>query len=329
MSLLRRLALGFPRDWTHRRGWSLDAIREPGAAPYFIEWDPGSGVYGEDFTTAPRGAEGELLFGDQGSIHPIRMAQFALHRYSIWQATGDAEARADFFAQAQWFRDRGDDGPIPGLYVFDFPWDKYGAGSGWTSAMAQGEAISVLLRAEHHEPGSGFGDAARRAAQPFRAEIGEGGVVWRSGHDVFFEEVANSSAPHILNGCIFALWGVWELWQRTGEAWLGELVQQCVETLGRWLALYDTGWWSLYSLMRSASGQPHLATLKYHEFHIAQLQVLAAMFSEPMFKATAARWAEYEHRPSSRRRLIRTTLQSLPERLLGRDCVAGGAKVAV
>ena len=325
MSLLRRISLGFPTDWTHRRGWSLEATRKPGAAPYFIEWDPGNGVYGEDFTTAPRDAEGVLLFGAGRWYHAIRIAQFALHRYAVWQATGSAEARADFFAQARWFRDSRHDGPVEGLYVFDFPWDKYGAGSGWTSAMAQGEAISVLLRAEQNEAGSGFGDAALRAARPFRAEINDGGVVWRGGRDVFFEEVANAHAPHILNGCIFALWGVWELWKRSGEAWLGELAQQSVETIARWLPQYDTGWWSLYSLMRSASGQPHLATLKYHEFHIAQLRVLAAMFSEPLFKATAARWADYERKPASRRRLIGTTLWSLPERLLGRDRVAGGA----
>src|SRR5581483_6096835 len=236
-------------------------------------------------------------------------------------ATGDPQARDDFFAQARWFRDTVHDGPVPGLYVFNFPWEKYGASSGWTSAMGQGEAISVLLRADHHDPGAGFSEAALRAAQPFRWEIAQGGVVWRSGDDVFFEEVANAHAPHILNGCIFALWGVWELWQRSGEPWLRELAQQSARTIARLLPRYDTGWWSLYSLMRSAGGRPHLATLKYHEFHIAQLHVLAAMFSEPLFEKTAQRWRGYEHRPQSRRRLIQTTLQSLPERLLGRDGV--------
>src|SRR5581483_8145294 len=202
MNLLRRLALGFPTDWSHRRGWSIEAVRNPGAAPYFVEWNPGSGVYGEDFIGAPRDADGALLFGAARSRHPIRIAQFGLHRYAVWQATGDPQARDDFFAQARWFRDTVHDGPVPGLYVFNFPWEKYGASSGWTSAMGQGEAISVLLLADHHDPGAGFSEAALRAAQPFRWEIAQGGVVWRSGDDVFFEEVANAHAPHILNGCI-------------------------------------------------------------------------------------------------------------------------------
>jgi hypothetical protein len=326
VNLRRRLALGFPTNWNHRRGWSLEAVRDPGAAPYFIEWDPGNGVYGEDFAGAPRDAGGALLSGASRWYHPIRIAQFALHRYGVWQSTGSAEARTDFFSQACWLRDNQHDAPVPGIYSFDFPWEKYGAPSGWTSAMGQGEAISVLIRAEHRQPGSGFGDAAIRAAEPFRSEIAKGGVVWRSGTDVFFEEVANAHAPHILNGCIYALWGLWELHQRTGQTWAGELAQQCLRTIVGWLPRFDNGWWSLYSLMRSASGQPHLATLKYHEFHIAQLHVLSAMFSEPLFEATASRWEAYEHRPDSRRRLIRTTLQTLPERLLGRDGVPGGAR---
>ncbi|MGC1381456.1 MAG: D-glucuronyl C5-epimerase family protein [Candidatus Baltobacteraceae bacterium] len=322
---LRRFALGFPLTWTHRRPYSVSGLSHPGEGRYFVEWDPGHGVYGEDWTDAPFDARGVLLSDPSRAYHPIRIAQFALHRYGVWLDGGDAVARTDVLAQAAWLRDHQQDGDSPGLYRFEFPWTKYGAQAGWTSAMAQGEAISVLLRAHGLEPSQGYADAAQRAAQPFRHDIAHGGVVWRDGPDVFFEEIANEYAPHVLNGCIFALWGIWELWRTSGDRWLERNVEECADTLRRWLRRFDTGWWTRYSLLLSAGDQPHIATLKYHQFHIAQMRVLAEMFDEPAFEHAARRWASYIERPQSRARVIGAALQSLPDRFLGRDTVLGGA----
>jgi hypothetical protein len=321
------LALGFPLQWSHRRAYSLAAISQPGSAPYFIEWDPGNGVYGEDWENGPRDDRGVLLIGASQWYHPILISQYALHRYSVWHSTHDDGARDDFLAQAAWLRDRQSADGILGLYRFEFPWIKYGAGVGWCSAMAQGEAISVLLRADSIAPGQGFSEAAVRASVPFYADIGSGGVVWRDGRDCFFEEIANEHAPHVLNGCIFALWGLWELWKRAGDETARRLVNACVTTLLRWLPCYDTGWWTLYSLMRSASGTPHVATLKYHQFHIAQMRVLATMFDASQFGQAAQRWTAYVERLECRMRVIGAALGSLPERALGYDTVARGASV--
>ncbi len=323
--MMKRIALGFPLSWTHRRACSLSAIAGAGRSPYFIRWDPGRGVYGEDWDENPRDENGVMLTGPEGHYHAIRISQFALHLHERWCVKNDEAAREDFLKQAIWLRDNQETQPIAGMYRFNFPWPKYGARAGWVSAMAQGEAISTLLRAEHVSPGKGFADAAWRAAEPFRYDIPSGGVVWRNGSNIFFEEVANVNAPHILNGCIFALWGLWELWVSSPQAWQGELVERCVETLRRWLPLYDTGWWTLYSLMRNPTGRSHLATLKYHAFHIAQMKILGAMFDEPDFTKAADRWTSYIDERSSRGRLLASTMISLPERFLHLDTVAGGA----
>lgn len=323
VDVARQLALGFPLSWSHQRAWSFESIGRPGEASYFVDWDPGDGVYGERWTNAARDRDGVLLAGKTQSYHPTRIAQYALHRFGLWRANSDAAAKADFLAQARWLRDHQHAG---GVYRFEFPWSKYGAAPGWSSAMAQGEAISVLLRAHASEPSEGFADAAMRAVEPFRLDVTRGGVVWRDGGDLFFEEIANDSAAHVLNGCIFALWGVWELWKCSDDPSLGELVERCAVTLRRWLPRYDTGWWTLYSLMLSAGRHPHIATLKYHQFHIAQMAVLFGMLNEPAFKNAAARWDAYARSRECQSRVIRATLRAIPERLLGRDTVAGGAR---
>jgi hypothetical protein len=164
------------------------------------------------------------------------------------------------------------------------------------------------LRAEDLDPRRGFADAAWRAAQPFRFDIPAGGVVWRNGPNVFFEEVANANAAHVLNGCIFALWGLWELWVASPQAWQGEILERCIETIRRWLPLFDTGWWTLHSLMRTMTGRTQLATLKYHALHIAQMNILGSMFDEAEFTKTAERWTSYIDERSSRGRLLAETL---------------------
>ncbi len=117
--------------------------------------------------------------------HPVRIAQYGLHSHARFYETGDV-ARAP---RHSWPRLTGlvanartRDG-IDGCYVYEFPNPRYGVGSGWLSAMAQGEAISLLLRAAAVEGSAAYLHAAVRAAQPFRHSIENGGVVYRSARD--------------------------------------------------------------------------------------------------------------------------------------------------
>ncbi len=324
---LRRIALGFPTDWSHRRPYNLPS-GAGGLGPYYVEWDPGHGVFGEDWERGRRDADGVLR--DAVGYHPIRIAQFSLHLNASLGREGGTQLRDRFIAQARWLRDNQcRRGEVDGLYAFGFPWTKYGVDAGWTSAMAQGEAISVLLRAERVHAGQGFGDAACRAAEPFKATIEVGGVVWKNGSVAFLEEVAAPHSAHILNGCIFALWGLWELHAERGQAWEERLIACVRDTILHWLPLYDTGWWSRYSLMRTPSGRPHVATLKYHAFHIAQLRVLAAMFDEPRFARTADQWEGYIDDGGARRRLLLDAALSLYSRARTEDTVDGGSRADV
>jgi hypothetical protein len=293
-----------------RRTFSLSATASAGRIPYFIRSDPGRGVYGEGWDENPCDENGLILSGDEQTYDAIRIAQFALHLHERWYIEHNDAARERFLQHAVWLRDHQESQPIPGIYRFGVPWPKYAARAGWVSAVGQGQAISALLRADHIAPARGFVEAARRAAQPFRYDIPAGGVVWRNGTNVFFEEVANATAAHVLNGCVFALWGLWELWVTSPEAWQGEIIERCVETIRRWLPLFDTGWWTLHSLMRTLTGRTQLAMLKHHALHTAQMRILGAMFDEAEFTKAAERWTSYIDERSSRGRLLVETLIS-------------------
>jgi heparosan-N-sulfate-glucuronate 5-epimerase len=325
-AVLRRLSIGFSSDWSHRRRYDVPVFASSELPAYYICWDPGSGTYGESWIGAHHDGDGVLCDSPGSGYFPIRIAQYALSLHRSWCVDRDLDARSRFLLQARWLRDsQQQQGEVAGLYRCGFAWKKYDAGAGWCSAMAQGEAISVLLRAARMEPDSGFEDAAERAAEPFKYPIEKGGVTWSDGTETFFEEVANEHAAHILNGCIYAFWGLWEYEKSSGAPWAAALLERAAQTLLRWLPRYDTGWWSRYSLMLSAGGHPHVATLKYHAFHIAQLRVLSEMLKERQFGTVADRWESYIDDPASRRKLLFHNAVSIWDRALRRDTVGGGA----
>jgi len=321
---LNSILRAFPLDWSPKRGYRLPQSR---LGPYHIEWDAGNGPYGEHWTDAMRDPAGVLLTGTARAYHPIRIAQFGLHSHARWWISRDEADRRAYLAQARWLADNARErNGVSGCLIFDFPWPKYGAAAGWISAMAQGEAISLLLRAAEAEGDDSYYEAARNVANPFHFSVEEGGVVFLSrAGDTFLEEVAVKPASHILNGHIFSLWGLLEIASLRPEKWIEQVASEALSTLRRRLNLYDAGYWSYYSLLGSPSGFRNVALLKYHAFHIAQLRVTAALTGDQYFADTARRWQEYADSVACRRRVLANTVAGLVPGLLKRDHMGSGA----
>jgi heparosan-N-sulfate-glucuronate 5-epimerase len=178
-----------------------------------------------------------------------------------------------------------------------FPADlpKYSMRAPWYSAMAQGQIASVLVRAQSLL-GDRYGDLALRAVEPL---VGPDryGLVAHTGDGPVLEEGAPCRPPsHILNGWVFALWGLWDVAAGLGDERARRLYEDSLECLIRTLPAYDVGWWTRYSLF------PHpttdLAKPFYHRLHIVQAQVLARMTHRKEFSEAAERWSRYD-RPAA------------------------------
>ena len=151
-------------------------------------------------------------------------------------------------------------------------------------------------------------------------------MVYRSpSGDAFLEEAAVLPASHILNGHIFALWGLLELGSVCDEPWIGELARAATDTLRRRLPFYDAGYWSYYSLLGARSGFRSVALLKYHAFHIAQLRVTAALTGDSYFSDVAERWQGYTGSLWCRARVLANTAAGLIPAVLKRDRAGHGA----
>jgi hypothetical protein len=226
--------------------------------------------------------------------YPITIGQYALAIFHTWLRSGREQDRRRFLDLADWFVEHQADN---GCWYADTDVPLYGLRAPWPSAMAQGRGLSVLTRAWQSTEDEKYIEVARRALAAFSVPLEEGGITDACNGWITYEEYPGQPAPHVLNGMIFALFGLWDLVRAEpddpGAAPIFERGMATVEAL---LPLYDTGWWSLYDLCHLEAANPrNPCTAHYHDIHIKQLRVMHAITGRDTFDDFARRWAGYEN----------------------------------
>ena len=224
---------------------------------------------------------------------PIGVAQYALGNFALYLDTGVNDYKSAFFAQVNWLMDNMKI-TSAGTAVWEFDYNflprQYDLTLPWISSMAQGQIISVLLRANRLTKDQNYLDAAENALKTFHRSISEGGVAWTNDEGfTFYEEYPSNPLSHVLNGHIFAMFGVYDFYRVTGSEDALSLFQEGVNTVKEYLPLYDTGFWTKYDL-KSGSG---CAPVRYHRIHIEQLKVLYEITGEGIFNDYLQRWESY------------------------------------
>jgi hypothetical protein len=253
----------------------------------------------------PFDAAGVPLLDYHGAIgrqyNPIAIAQYGLARFNRWCITPGTDDERAWLAAANWL-DAHLTPNAAGVHVwmhhFDWPYREL-LRAPWYSGLAQGSGISLLLRAADATGERRFAHAALRALEAFRVDVDRGGVIARdAASSTWIEEYVVHPPSHILNGFIWALWGVYDCIRFAGSLDAQELFDAGVATLEKALPDYDTGRWSLYELHAGRSRM--LASRYYHELHIVQLRVLERMTRVATFGLFADRWQRYLRSPINR-----------------------------
>jgi hypothetical protein len=237
--------------------------------------------------------------------NPIAISQYGLGNYNLWRRTNDQDRRRKFFLIADWLAANLEQN-AHGLSVWNhhFNWEyRDTLKAPWYSALAQGQGISLLVRAYKESGDSRYLEAAKRAFASFQHSIEDGGVAFTDDSgDLWFEEYIVSPPTHILNGFIWALWGVHDYFLATRDSSAQELFARGVRTLLHNLDRYDLGFWSLYE--QSGTRLPMVASGFYHQLHIVQLRVMHRLTGESEFARVADRWVGYSRSRANRSRAL-------------------------
>jgi hypothetical protein len=235
--------------------------------------------------------------------NPIAIAQYGLGNFNLYLRSGDPDRKRKFFLVADWLAthlERNGHG-LP-MWMHHFDWEyRDTLRAPWYSALAQGQGISVLVRAYRETGEQKYSDAAGSAFRAFEHDVREGGVTFRDSRgDLWYEEYVVYPQNHILNGFMWASWGLYDYLLLTENEKVRGVFQEGVKTLMRNLRDFDTGFWSLYE--HSGTFLPMLASSFYHRLHIVQLRVMTKLTGESTFAQFADKWTAYSQSAWNTRR---------------------------
>lgn len=218
---------------------------------------------------------------------PVTISEFALGLFGEFKRTGKVEHLQKFLVQGNWLFDNLFDTESGfSVWLHNFSMSNYFLSPPWVSAMAQGEGISVLLRMFQHTKDKKFLVGAKKALKAFQISTEINGVSFTDNDgNMWFEEFPTVPASHVLNGFIFALFGIFDLYRVTNDAEAQNLWNKGIQTLELNLQNYDLSGWSCYDLNRK-----DYATRHYHETHILQLEILGELTGKELFFRFSKRW---------------------------------------
>lgn len=234
--------------------------------------------------------------------NPITVAQYGLFQLQLFAERNDEVARRKAIKCVDWLVDHFQDWrEHAGAWVFDYDLDFYGPKAPWISAMAQGQGISLLLRACLLNREDRLVDISHRAFEVFKKSVSNGGVASRfPDGGTAFEEFPTDPCSLVLNGNIFAILGIHDLGIFCREQAAADLFDRAVAGLKSNLHRYDTGYWNLYDLHPTR----RLASPMYVQVHVRLLEVLAKLTGDSFFSEYATQWRKYLTRPINRIRWL-------------------------
>ncbi len=174
------------------------------------------------------------------------------------------------------------------------------------SAMAQGEGISLLMRYYKETNEIIYLNAAKKAIEFLLTNRKNGGVSeWNDNGLILYEY---TYLPVVLNGWIFAAWGLLDYYKLTGDENIKSAWLKTIDSIVQMLPEFDCGYWSNYDNSKK------ITSLFYHKLHISQLNVLYQLTNIEAFRYYAIKWRKYENnRIYSTLAFITKVIQKLKE----------------
>jgi hypothetical protein len=240
--------------------------------------------------------------------HASRVAAFSLAHVTRYVFEGRPDDRQKALLGARWLVDNQvAEGPLAGAFPLPFHW--HGLPPPWASALTQGEGLSVLARAYLMTGDEAFARSAVAALAPFKRDVEAGGLRarFRGAGSVWYEEYPQADdPPHVLNGFVYALWGLRDVNRLDLTPEARELYAAGLASLVKHLPEFDAGYWSYYQVPDRA--EPRVASLAYHQLHCVMMRIMAELEPGAIFAETARRWESCERSRCCRLRALAAKL---------------------
>lgn len=225
---------------------------------------------------------------------PVVIAQYALGLSSLLSKDNfnNPEFEKKFINTANWFAKNKQPFRDGVGWFINILHPHYGLNAPWISAMAQGEAISVLTRAAKISKDDLYEKIAIDALVPFEYDVAEGGIVnYFNSIPVYEEAPSTPKTMAVLNGFIFSLFGLYDLYLLNKNSKANSLFNKGIESLIKLLPYYDIKRWSNYFLYEYP--KKYYSSYTYHILVTEQLKALYILTGESILNDYAQKWDKY------------------------------------
>ncbi len=227
--------------------------------------------------------------------HPIYVAQHAMALIRDYQQTGNqvsldlAAKNAQFLVDTRVERD----GAWFFQYEFDWTYVDRTLISPWWSGMAQGESLTLFSLLSQLQPDNPqWREAAEKVFKSFAVRGSGNEHPWVTvviDGELWFEEYAGSQPPlQVLNGQVFAIFGLWEYWLISGDPLAARYIDGGASTVLTIMPrIRNAGGVSRYCAQLDYCESDAWLNGTYHPIHIQQLRALNRITGDERFSAWA------------------------------------------
>jgi len=243
-----------------------------------IEFDD-DGIIWKDY-----GIQKGVYIGKQRN--PVDASQTALRYYDDFINSGNSTAKKYFINSADWLISYSQFKGNYSIFEYEFPYPIYNLNPLWHDAMAQGQAIQVLIKAHELTNDGKYLDEAKLLLNAFFVDVKDGGVTYKTeDKGWWYEHYAqkDGKSPRVLNAHIHSLLGVYDYYKYTGDSDAKYIWDQGVLALKNDLPIYDFDSFSYYDSIGTI-------VMKYHNSHVDLTKQMYDLTNENIFLEYHERW---------------------------------------
>ncbi len=239
--------------------------------------------------------------------NPDTISHFAIDDYNGYKQKG-----CDFFKKfslnnSNWLVNHASNRGNYSLLEYNFPWPDYNLSSPWHSGLAQAQAIVAMIKAHELTGDKKYLDTAKMLLNSFYVDVKDGGVTYKTPKNGWwYEEFAGKGGkePHVLNGMMSTLIGIYSYYKYTNDTAAKYLFDQGILALKKNIPLYNVpGYnYSYYDILGTTN------PLSYHKLQIELLSRLYNITNDEVFRQYYNMWINYKAPP-----YIHQKLDSIPQ----------------
>lgn len=218
---------------------------------------------------------------------PVLIIQYALMCYDLLLDGKDVYSNTDKLKTCLGWLDQNKEVWKDSVVWRSLENKQYGLNQGWISGMYQGQAISLYLRAYQLFNEEDYLHTAHLIFKSFQYDYEEGGFKRIDEHGcIWFEEYPSEKPSYVLNGYIYSILGIYDLYRVTKNEEVLNLWNNCLTTLKVNLHKYDVWYWSVYDQLKE-----ELVSYYYQKnVHIPLMKIMYQITEDDIYKTYAIKW---------------------------------------